>query len=95
MLFHVSASPGWSSLPLSGLYVEMLRRIVGAVGRRARTPTEMGDRRAAVPLSQTLDGFGHLRKPAGRSAADPKASDLDNVKPRADHPPGLYGNEGA
>ncbi|MBA2588737.1 MAG: BatA domain-containing protein, partial [Alphaproteobacteria bacterium] len=26
VLFHTAASPGWSSLPLSGLYVEMLKR---------------------------------------------------------------------
>ncbi|MEI9931464.1 MAG: hypothetical protein WDM89_13225 [Rhizomicrobium sp.] len=28
VLFHISASPTWSSLPLSGLYVDMLRRLL-------------------------------------------------------------------
>ena len=36
VLFHVSASPGWSTLPMSGLYVEMLRRIVAVEGVRGR-----------------------------------------------------------
>ena len=35
VLFHITASPGWSSLPLSGLYVDMLKRLLGAVGRHA------------------------------------------------------------
>ena len=34
VLFHVTADTTWSNLPLSGLFVDMLRRIVGA-GRRA------------------------------------------------------------
>ena len=28
VLFHITASPAWSSLPLSGLYVDMLKRIL-------------------------------------------------------------------
>ncbi len=61
VLFHVSASPGWSSLPISGLYVEMLRRVVelseGVRGGAAAAKT------GTFPPFQTLDGFGHLEKP--------------------------------
>ncbi len=28
ILFHITASPAWSSLPLSGLYVDMLKRLL-------------------------------------------------------------------
>ncbi len=28
VLFHITASPAWSSLPLSGLYVDMLKRLL-------------------------------------------------------------------
>ena len=37
MLFHVTANADWSNLPLSGLFVDMLRRLVAlSVGRRQR-----------------------------------------------------------
>src|SRR4029079_19622990 len=39
VLFHITASPAWSSLPLSGLYVEMLRRLT-QLSSGAR-PTDM------------------------------------------------------
>ena len=32
VLFHVTASPAWSSLPLSGLYVDMLQRLLDLAG---------------------------------------------------------------
>ena len=38
ILFHVSADANWSNLPLSGLFVDMLKRIVdraGLVGKSA------------------------------------------------------------
>ena len=36
ILFHVTANSDWSNLPLSGLFVEMLRRIASARHRRRR-----------------------------------------------------------
>ena len=42
VLFHVTADTTWSNLPLSGLFVDMLRRIVGAGRHRRRA----GARRA-------------------------------------------------
>ena len=37
VLFHVTADTTWSNLPLSGLFVDMLRRVVGARRRRGRS----------------------------------------------------------
>ncbi len=37
VLFHVTADTTWSNLPLSGLFVDMLRRVVGARRRRRRS----------------------------------------------------------
>ena len=37
VLFHVTADTRWSDLPLSGSFVEMLRRIVGLAGTTATT----------------------------------------------------------
>jgi hypothetical protein len=92
VLFHVSASPGWSTLPLSGLYVEMLRRVVAlSEGTRAR-PAGAGAS-SLVPW-RSLDGYGHLVRPMA-DAQPVKAADIDNIAPSAKNPPGLYGSEGA
>ncbi|MGA9793890.1 MAG: DUF4159 domain-containing protein, partial [Rhizomicrobium sp.] len=93
VLFHVTASPAWSNLPLSGLYLDMLHRIVDlASGAR---PGDMGtDASAVYPPYATLDGFGHPQKPPAE-ALPVRGSELAKLTPSAKHPAGLYGNEGA
>jgi hypothetical protein len=92
VLFHVAASPGWSSLPLSGLYVDMLRRVVelseGMRGGAAAAKT------GTFPPFQTLDGFGRLEK-AYPEATPIRASEIETVAISPLHPPGLYGVQGA
>ena len=102
VLFHVTANSDWSNLPLSGLFVEMLRRIA-VLGK----PGGVGDVTAADPItsiaeqvaadtaevlvpSQVLDGYGLLRSPPPTALAI-AAAGLDAAKASADHPPGLYG----
>src|SRR6185503_11485760 len=58
VLFHVTANADWSNLPLSGLFVDMLRRLVGlSVGV---APT--ADSTVLAP-AETLDGYGLLSAP--------------------------------
>jgi hypothetical protein len=91
VLFHVTADTRWSDLPLSGTFVDMLKRIValsgsvtagdggGANGRGARE---------VLPPTRVLDGFGTFGPPP------PSARPLPaNFAGRAtfDHPPGFYG----
>jgi len=93
VLFHVSASPAWSSLPLSGLYVDMLRRVLDLAG--GARPSEMGTDAAAVfPPLATLDGFGQLGKPPAE-VAPIRGSELAKLRASPTHPAGLYGVEGA
>ncbi len=91
VLFHISASPSWSSLPLSGLYVDMLRRLL--MLSNGTNPGELASA-AALPALETLDGFGHLRKPEG-DILPLRASNLSRTIPSRAHPPGLYGVNGA
>ena len=106
VLFHVTAHPEWSNLPLSGLFVEMLRRIstlgrLGATGTASgtATATEGAAAEAAADTStvlsplQTLDGFGTLRSPPPTAQAV-AAGKLASTAPSADHPPGYYGPQG-
>jgi hypothetical protein len=89
-LFHVSADMRWSDLPMSGSFVEMLRRIVDSSGYTS-TPGAgaAGDAKVetVAPL-RTLDGFGVFGPPP--STAKPLPADFrDRATP--DHPPGFYG----
>ncbi|MCR0982989.1 DUF4159 domain-containing protein [Roseomonas populi] len=88
VLFHVTANADWSNLPLSGLYIDMLRRIValssGVAGSEGEAPL--------APV-ETLDGFGRLGAPP--PAAGPiLAARLDSTTPGPRHPPGWYGTPG-
>jgi hypothetical protein len=89
-LFHVSADMRWSDLPMSGSFVEMLRRIVDASGYTANPGAGVaGDAKVetVAPL-RTLDGFGAFGPPP--SAAKPLPADFRD-RATSDHPPGFYG----
>jgi Domain of unknown function (DUF4159)/Aerotolerance regulator N-terminal len=89
-LFHVSADMRWSDLPMSGTFVEMLRRIVDISGYTttpgAGVAAEAG-KETLAPL-HTLDGFGAFAPPP--STAKPLLADYRD-RATADHPPGFYG----
>src|SRR6202000_2648840 len=61
VLFHIPASPAWSTLPLSGLYVDMLKRLLAL---SAGTPAASLARLSSLAPLSVLDGFGHLQPPA-------------------------------
>lgn len=90
VLIHTSSNASWSNLALSGLFVEMLERIVAT--SRGVAGGALGDRPLA-PL-QLLDGFGRpaAAGPATRAIAA-SAFDDATVGPRT--PPGLYGDASA
>src|SRR6185437_2997331 len=91
VLFHISANPSWSSLPLSGLYVDMLRRLLMLAN--GTNPSELASA-ATLPALETLDGFGRARKPDA-DILPMRASALAKTVPSRAHPPGLYGARGA
>jgi hypothetical protein len=86
-LFHVTATPDWSDLPLSTAFVEMLRRLIflSALGPDADEPAGT---RAHLPL-RVLDGFGALRQP-DRAIAGATLEEIAKG-PQPGRPPGLYG----
>jgi len=95
VLFHVPSSPGWSNLPLSGLFVEMLHKLADlapiAIGDD-ETRLEAGVAQTNQPLGprKVLDGFGQLENPA--AYVEPLTAEglkRNRIGPR--HPPGLYG----
>ncbi len=89
VLFHVTANAEWSTLPLSGLFVQMLERL--AVSTRPAAPD------AAELAGQTwvpeavLDAFGAVAD-AGEVAGVPGEALAAGIGagPGPDLPPGLY-----
>ena len=89
-LFHVGADMRWSDLPMSGTFVEMLRRVVDMSGYTSTPGAGVASEGAAemvAPL-RTLDGFGASGPPP--STAKPMPADYRD-RATAEHPPGLYG----
>ncbi|MFM2356149.1 MAG: hypothetical protein RLZZ528_1885 [Pseudomonadota bacterium] len=89
VLFHVAANAEWSSLPLSGLFVEMLERLAIAAG--GDLPGR-GDLTGTTWVAdEVLDAFGALRA-AGQMpgvAGERLAGELTGP----DLPPGLYADD--
>jgi hypothetical protein len=89
-LFHVSADMRWSDLPMSGTFVEMLRRIVDISGYTSTPGAGVAGEanvETVAPL-RTLDGFGAFGPPP--STAKPLPADFRD-RATIDHPPGFYG----
>ncbi|WP_300542113.1 DUF4159 domain-containing protein [Maricaulis sp.] len=85
VLFHVTASPEWSDLPLTGLFPRMLQRLMGlAQGGSAASPAT-----GAWVLDRALDAAGQLAG-APASARPIPADTFDTARPGPSSPPGLY-----
>lgn len=86
VLIHTSANAEWGNLALSGLFVDMLRRLA-ALSQGATGPAAMGGPLAPAEL---LDGLGRLA-PASGIAAPMERDALASTRPQPRHPPGFYG----
>ncbi len=87
VLFHVTANADWSNLPLSGLFLDMLGRLVA----RSAGVAVADDARLLAP-ALILDGEGVLGAPP-EAARSVSARDIGRVVPSPIHPPGFYGPE--
>jgi hypothetical protein len=87
VVFHVTSNADWSNLPLSGLFVDMLNRLVAlSAGVASTTDTTV------LAPAESLDGFGRLgRPPEAAQGLEAGAFGKTPASPR--HPPGLYGPE--
>ncbi len=90
VLVHTTANTEWSTLALSGLFVEMLQRLTELGAGVATAAPGAADR--PLPPVQTLDGFGRLNQ-APVTARPVPADGLETVAIGPAHPPGFYGTE--
>lgn len=92
VLFHVTPEATWSSLPISGSFVEMLRRVVQLSRNQGQATTQSGGRAATLPPYRLISAAGQLVPPP------PDAMPLEignGIVPRVtvENPPGLYGSD--
>ncbi|WP_243371069.1 DUF4159 domain-containing protein [Microvirga solisilvae] len=89
VLFHVTADTTWSNLPLSGLFVDMLRRITALAGAPNDVNAEARNTEIeTVAPRLTLDGYGVLTTPPANARAVARNY---SERATAEHPPGFYG----
>jgi hypothetical protein len=89
VLFHVTADTRWSDLPISGAFVEMLKRIVNLAGAAPDAATTQNAATAqVVPPTRILDGFGAFSTPPPNARPVPVNY---GGRGTAEHPPGFYG----
>jgi hypothetical protein len=95
VLFHVTGDTRWSDLPLSGSFVEMLKRIVTLAGTspapddaNATAGAQNRNTHELIPATHVLDGFGTFIAPP--PSARPVPADYSG-RATAEHPPGFYG----
>ncbi len=90
VLVHTTATPQWSDLALSGLFVQILQRTIRLAGQNgAITAAKSGTLQPQI----VLDGFGNPVQPGG-SVQPVAAADFATTAPSPQHPPGLYGRAG-
>ncbi|MCV6823395.1 MULTISPECIES: DUF4159 domain-containing protein [Halocynthiibacter] len=90
VLFHVTASARWSTLPLSGLFVQMMERL--AISSQGMPLEEQKLEGTVWTPKQVLDGFGQIGLPSAELAGV-KGEQLAEAPLSAEVPPGVYTSE--
>ncbi|MEQ8434736.1 MAG: DUF4159 domain-containing protein [Oceanicaulis sp.] len=85
VLYHVTAGPDWSSLPLSGLFPAMLERTLALAGGSNPPAPSAG----AWRLDRALTGDGVLDEPTGETDPIP-ADSFAQARASAQTPPGIW-----
>ena len=96
VLFHVSADSAWSNLPISGVFVDMLRRIL-TISNAAQTEGTAQDAdgqttQGVLPPLRLLDGYGRFTSPPA-DVAPITTAEFSGTRADRKTPPGLYGTE--
>lgn len=90
VLFHVGSDSEWSNLPLSGTFVEMLRRTVNlakSTGQRASNNQEL-----TLPPMRILNASGEFVPPEQNTKSLVISATSEN-QVTLENPPGFYGTE--
>lgn len=90
VLIHTTATPEWSNLALSGLFVKLMERTIQMAGSRAFAE---GSAAGSLQPLTILDGHGNTVQPGATDQPVP-ATEFETKIPDSSHPPGIYGRAG-
>ena len=91
VLFHVTPEATWSNLPISGSFVEMLRRVVQLSRNQGRLDAGADGPPGALPPYRVIGADGAITTPGPE--ARPLETGIAAQSITIEHPPGLYGSE--
>ncbi len=91
VLFHITPAATWSNLPISGSFVEMLRRIVQLSRNQGTAAANQAGAVASLAPYQMIAADGRLTPPT--PDAKPLLTGRGSVPVTIENPPGLYGSE--
>ena len=91
VLFHVTPQATWSNLPISGTFVEMLRRLVQLSRNQGAIEAGPEAAREALPPYRMISATGQIVPPSAE--ARPLEIGSGERPVTIDNPPGLYGGE--
>lgn len=89
VLFHVTANAEWSTLPLSGLFVQMLERL--AISTRPAAPSAADLEGTSWLPEDILTAFGDLER--ADTLPGVAGEDIATARPSAAMQPGLYAGD--
>ncbi|KQZ14284.1 RNA-binding protein [Mesorhizobium sp. Root554] len=89
VLFHVPPEATWSNLPISGSFVEMLRRIVQLSRNQGAVAAAPQSQTASLAPYRMIDASGAIVPPG----PDARPLMAGQAAVTVDNPPGLYGSE--
>lgn len=91
VLFHVTPEATWSNLPISGSFVEMLRRVVQLSRNQGSVAANAEGQQASLAPYLMIAADGAIVPPT--PDARPLATGSADVPVTIENPPGLYGSE--
>lgn len=91
VLFHITPQATWSNLPISGTFVEMLRRIVQLSRNQGTATADSEAARGSLAPYRMIAANGSLVPPPPEARALETRSGA--VPVTIENPPGLYGSE--
>ncbi|MGH6763464.1 MAG: DUF4159 domain-containing protein [Phyllobacterium sp.] len=94
VLFHVTPEATWSNLPISGTFVDMLRRIVALSRAAGQAAADTNGAARTLPPYLMIAADGSLAAP-GAEAKPLSVSGAAQSDVSFDNPPGFYGAEDA
>jgi hypothetical protein len=89
VLFHITPQATWSNLPISGTFVEMLRRVVQLSRNQGVVANSQSPVKASLPPYRMISADGQLMPPDGEARPLEPSEKQPGVT--VENPPGLYG----